>query len=79
MLSEPGSNLNSWPMLNVSPHRGGKTVHTTNDKQLKQNPDRLLSVRGLFGHWMGFGEKVNSWSQAAVTASLIVFGEHQGP
>lgn len=73
----PGSNLNSWPMLNVSPPWGGR--HPSDGKQLKPNPDRLLSVAGLFGHWLGFGEKVNSWSQAAVIASLIVFVEPQGP
>ncbi len=45
----------------------------------KLNPQRLLSVRGLFGCRRAFGGKVNRCSRSAVTASLILFVVHRAP
>lgn len=67
-----GGNLNSWPVLVVLPPRGDK-------EQLEPNPHRLLFVRGLFGRRRAFGGKIHSWSQAAVTVSLILFVVYQDP
>ena len=71
MLSESGSNLNSWPVLDVAPHRlcvsDGKNDLKQNHSGFLFSSEVCLGIRGVLGG------RINSRSQAAEAASLIMF------